>query len=93
MKKHSNLKENIKDFIEERIKESYSLIANNRNYEEKYNIYKEMESKFLEKLNNKDLVDNYYNFRDIRMDLDSQELQEAYIIGFRDSVVIHNKEL
>ena len=36
------------------------------------------------------MVENYYIFRDIRMDLDTKELQEAYLIGFKDSIKINN---
>lgn len=90
MKINTNLKENLQDFIEERIQESYSKVSNKKDYKEQYQRFKELEESFIEKLQDKAMIENYYNFRDIRMDLDTRELQEAYLIGFKDSIIINN---
>ena len=90
MKFNTNLKEDLQEFIEERLQESYSKVSNKKDYKEKYNQYKELEKDFIEKLQDKNMVENYYIFRDIRMDLDTKELQEAYLIGFKDSIKINN---
>ena len=90
MKNNTNLKENLQDFIEERIQESYSKVSNKKDYKEQYQRFKELEESFIEKLQDKTMIENYYNFRDIRMDLDNRELQEAYLIGFKDSILINN---
>lgn len=90
MKTNTNLKENLQDFIEERIQESYSKVSNKKDYKEQYQRFKELEESFIEKLQDKTMIENYYNFRDIRMDLDTRELQEAYLIGFKDSIIINN---
>lgn len=90
MKINTNLKENLQDFIEERIQESYSKVSNKKDYKEQYQKFKELETNFIENLQDKTMIENYYNFRDIRMDLDTRELQEAYLIGFKDSVIINN---
>ena len=90
MKNNTNLKENLQDFIEERIQESYSKVSNKKDYKEQYQRFKELEESFIEKLQDKTMIENYYNFRDIRMDLDTRELQEAYLIGFKDSIIINN---
>lgn len=90
MKNNTNLKENLQDFIEERIQESYSKVSNKKDYKEQYQRFKKLEESFIEKLQDKTMIENYYNFRDIRMDLDNRELQEAYLIGFKDSILINN---
>ena len=87
---NTNLIENLQDFIEERIQESYSKVSNKKDYKEQYQKFKELETNFIENLQDKTMIENYYNFRDIRMDLDTRELQEAYLIGFKDSVIINN---
>ena len=90
MKNNTNLKENLQDFIEERIQESYSKVSNKKDYKEQYQRFKKLEESFIEKLQDKTMIENYYNFRDIRMDLDNRELKEAYLIGFKDSILINN---
>lgn len=90
MKTNTNLKKNLQDFIEERIQESYSKVSNKKDYKEQYQRFKELEESFIEKLQDKTMIESYYNFRDIRMDLDTRELQEAYLIGFKDSIIINN---
>lgn len=90
MKTNTNLKENLQDFIEERIQESYSKVSNKKDYKEQYQRFRELEESFIEKLQDKTMIESYYYFRDIRMDLDTKELKEVYLIGFKDSIIINN---
>lgn len=90
MKNSTNLQENLQDFIEERMQESYSIVTNKKNYQEQFNKYKLLEKEFINKLKDENMIENYHDFRNIRMDLNAQELQEAYLLGFRDSTIIYN---
>ena len=88
MKISTNLKEDLQYFIEERLQESYLKASNKVDYKENYNKYRELETRFIESLQNETMVEDYYYFRDIRLDLDTRELQEAYLMGFKDSTMI-----
>ena len=90
MKDKTNLEESLQDFIEERIQHSYSIAKDKRSYKEQYSRYKELETKFINNMQNKNILDIYYNFKTIKMDLEMEELKEAYLIGFRDGIKIYN---
>lgn len=93
MENNIKFKQDLEDFIRDRIEESYSIIANKKEYQELNNKCKKLETKFIEALQSEDKKEFYQNIRDIRMELDYQELQEAYLIGFRDSTKINNNNL
>lgn len=76
-----NFKQDLEDFIRDRIEESYKIVSNKKEYKEQYQKFKELETNFIKKLQDKTIIEDYYYFRDIRMDLDTKELQESYLIG------------
>lgn len=93
MENNIKFKQDLEDFIRDRIEESYSIIANKKEYQELNNKCKKLETKFIKALQSEDKKEFYQKIRDIRMELDYQELQEAYLIGFRDSTKINNNNL
>ena len=84
-------KEELENFISYRIEESYKKVSNKKEYRELKKKYKEMEKNFINSLKTEDIKEYYYTIRDIRMELDSEELREAYLIGFKDNNSIYNK--
>lgn len=86
-------RQDLEDFIKDRIEESYKIVSNKNTYKKLNSKYKELEKHFIEMLKEKTIKEQYYIIRDIRMELDSQELQEAYLIGFRDNSKIINNEI
>lgn len=93
MENNIKFKQDLEDFIRDRIEESYSIISNKKDYQELNSECKKLETEFIETLQNEDKRTFYQKIRDIRMELDYQELQEAYLIGFRDSTKIYNNNL
>lgn len=90
MKNNVKFKLAFEDFITERIEESYEIVSKKKSYK-KLNInYKKMEKVFLKTLENEALKESYYNFRDVKLNLDTLELQEAYLLGFKDCIKIQN---
>ncbi len=92
MKIDTTLKEDFTNFIQERIEASYKTVCKKNEYKKQYNKCKYLENKFINELKENTLKNNYYNFRDIKMGLNTQELKEAYLTGFRDSTTIHNNK-
>lgn len=89
MLENKNLKDNICDFIEERLHESYSRLNKNIEYKSVYekhiNVLEDLESKLS---NNTELLDLLDNFCTAEIDLHALELEDAYKIGFLDSISI-----
>lgn len=90
MKNDINFKQSFEDFMMDRIEESYEIVSKKKNYKELNSNYKEMEKAFLNSLPNEELKEKYYNFRDIKLSLDTLELQEAYLFGFKDCIKIQH---
>lgn len=90
MKSDINFKQSFEDFMMDRIEESYEIVSKKKNYKELNSNYKEMEKDFLNSLPNEELKEKYYNFRDIKLSLDTLELQEAYLLGFKDCIKIQH---
>ncbi len=93
MANNIKFRQDLEDFIRDRIEESYKIVSNKNTYKKLNSKYKELEKHFIEMLKEKTIKEQYYIIRDIRMELDSQELQEAYLIGFRDNSKIINNEI
>lgn len=90
MKNVKKLKENLQDFIEERLNESYSNIAGNKNYKEIASKNSSLMDNILKKVNDIKLIDEY---KKSELDMYEMQLQQAYITGFKDSVIILKSEL
>lgn len=90
MKNNNCFKQDLEDFLSNRIEESYKIVIDKKEYIELNQRYKALEKLFIESLKDKNQKEIYQKLRDIRMELDSQELEEAYLIGFRDSSKINN---
>lgn len=93
MANNIKFRQDLEDFIRDRIEESYKIVSNKNTYKKLNSKYKELEKHFIEMLKEKTIKEQYYIIRDIRMELNSQELQEAYLIGFRDNSKIINNEI
>ncbi len=90
MKMNTNLKENLQDFIEERIQESYLIVTNDKEYKKQFEEWKKLESNFIKQISDRLIINSYYNLKTLGIELDAYEKEEAYLIGFRDSTLIHN---
>ena len=90
MKNDINFKQSFEDFMMDRIEESYEIVSKKKHYKELNNTYKIKEQAFLNSLPNEELKENYYNFRDIKLTLDTLELQEAYLLGFKDCIKVQH---
>ena len=81
----NTLTDNVNEFIQERINESYSKIMYRPEYrkvsEESSRLWKEIE----DKINNEKLTDIY---KSAQMDMYWIQLEEAYKTGFIDSIKI-----
>lgn len=79
------LQATINDFIDERLEESRSKISDTKEYQEiltnSYNLFDKIEAI----VNNTTLTDDY---KSTESELSSMQLQEAYKIGFKDSITI-----
>lgn len=91
--KKSMLKMNVSDFIEQRLLESYIRVSQSKEYKEKKAQYVEQEEYFNSKLYENELLEDYEDIKDKKLYLDSLELEEAYKIGFKDSIkLLQEKE-
>lgn len=88
MKTNTNLKENLQDFIEERLNESYKNIAHTREYKEITNKHFEIFEKVKETL--KDNIDLLEKYEEAEANLYYIQLKQAYLTGFKDSNCIFN---
>lgn len=89
--KADNLKEDVQDFITERLNQSYAQIARNKSYskiaDQHFKLFTEIENA----ISNADITEKY---KEIQFDMYTMQLEEAYKTGFRDSAkVFLNKTL
>ena len=89
--KTDTLKENVQDFITERLNQSYTQIANNKSYskiaDEHCKLFAEIENT----IQNTDIIEQY---KEAQYDMYTMQLEEAYKTGFKDSAkVFLNKSL
>lgn len=84
------LKEDVKDFVTERLNKSYEKLMNNNEYKDK----EKQCNKLIHEINQNFTTDLFQKFREENNQLQHIELQHAYIKGFTDSTIIFvNKEL
>lgn len=86
--KNIMLKTSIKEFIEERLTESYLRISKDKKYHKEKNVYLKEEAEFNAKLQEKNLLNEYEKIKNKKYSLDTFELEDAYKTGFRDSTNI-----
>ena len=87
----NTLKENLQDFITERLNQSYAQIVGNKSYskiaDQNFKLFTEIENA----IQNTDITEKY---KETQFDMYTMQLEEAYKIGFRDSAkVFLNKNL
>ncbi len=87
MENNTNLKENLQDFIEERLNESYANIEHSKEYKEISNRNAILMESIKNKTKNDDLIEEYQK---TEYDLYTIQLQQAYLTGFKDSNIIFN---
>lgn len=90
MENKTNLKENLQDFIEERLNESYTNIAHTKEYKEVSNRNTKLIENITDKAKDNKLIEEY---KKTEYDMYEMQLQQAYLTGFRDSTMIHHKNV
>lgn len=88
MKNNSNLKENLQDFIEERLNESYTNLLHTKEYKKISNKHLEAFKNLKNEIeNNTDILEKY---EEAEANLYYMQLKQAYLTGFKDSNIIFN---
>lgn len=90
MKNNSNLKENLQDFIEERLNESYTNIVHTKEYKEISNKNANLMESITDKAKDNNLIEEY---KKTEYDMYEMQLQQAYLTGFKDSNIIFNNQI
>ena len=90
MENKKNLKENLQDFIEERLNESYTNIVHTKEYKEISNKNTKLIESITDKAKDNKLIEEY---KKTEYDMYEMQLQQAYLTGFRDSTMIHHKNI
>lgn len=90
MKNNSNLKENLQDFIDERLNESYTNIAQTKEYKEISNKNTNIMEQIKSKAKSNELIEAY---KKTEYDMYDMQLKQAYLTGFKDSNIILNKTI
>lgn len=87
MKNNTNLKENLQDFIEERLNESYTKIVDTKEYKALSNKNTKAINNIADKIKDTKLIEEY---KKTEYDMYEMQLQQAYLTGFKDSIIILN---
>lgn len=90
MRSNTKLKENLQDFIEERLNESKSMVVKNKDYKKIEDKKITLLNTIKEKLQDEKLIEEY---RNIEFDVYQIQLQQAYLTGLIDSTIINNNSL
>lgn len=89
MDKDKILLEDVEEFIEERLNQSYSDLKNNSEYVKLEKDYDDIFKKLTENIEEKKIVEEYEK---IKIDMYEMQLKQAYRSGFKDSIyLIFNK--
>ena len=88
MENKTNLKENLQDFIDERLNESYTNIVHTKEYKEISTKNANIMEQIINKTKNNELVEEY---KKTEYDMYDMQLRQAYLTGFYDSNLILNK--
>lgn len=89
MENNSNLKEDLKDFINERLNQNYKNLVSNKEYKKKEEECRDL----VDKLNKSFNIDLFELYRDKNNNIQYIELQQAYLAGFKDSNIIFNSKV
>ena len=84
--KNNNLKEDLQDFIDERLNEIYTVLIKDKEYSEK----KKDCNNLIKKLNNNFNKELFELYKDKNNSIQYIELKQAYLTGFKDSNIIFN---
>lgn len=90
MENKTNLKENLQDFIEERLNESYTNIVHTKEYKEISNKNTKLIESITDKAKDNKLIEEY---KKTEYDMYEMQLQQAYLTGFKDSNIIFNNKV
>lgn len=87
---NTNMYENLQNFIEERLNDSYTNIAQTKEYKETSMKNIALIEIIRDKTKNNQLVEEYTK---TLYDMYQLQLQQAYLTGFKDSNIILNKTI
>lgn len=90
MKSNSNLKEDLQNFIDERLNESYTNIAQTKEYKEILNKNTNIMEQIKSKTKINELIEAY---KKTEYDMYDMQLKQAYLTGFKDSNIILNQTI
>ncbi len=85
MNKDRVLLEDVEDFIEERLNQSYSDLKNNKEYVKLEKDYDDIFKKLTENIEEKKIVEAYEK---IKIDMYEMQLKQAYRSGFKDRIYL-----
>ena len=81
----STLEDNINEFLQERINESYTKISHNPEYKELVQKKSKIFNDIINRIKDEKLMLNY---EEVQIDIYWKQLEQAYIRGFIDSLKI-----
>ena len=87
MSNKSKLFSNINFFVSQRLEENYNNLKNSNEYRKILSKYAELFEEIEENLNNEKITNEY---KEIEANLHTLQLEEAYKLGFKDSLKITN---
>lgn len=90
MENKTNLKENLQDFIEERLNENYTNIVHTKEYKEISNKNTKLIESITDKAKDNKLIEEY---KKTEYDMYELQLIQAYLTGFKDSNIIFNNKV
>ncbi len=90
MKNKTNLQENLQDFIEERLNESYTNILHTKEYKNISSKNNILMDKITDKTKDNNLIEKY---KKTEYDMYEMQLMQAYLTGFKDSNIIFNNSI
>ncbi len=90
MKNSTNLNEDLQDFIEERLNESYTNLIHSKEYKEISSKNTSLIESIADKTKDTDLIEEY---KKTEYDMYEMQLQQAYLTGFKDSNIIFNNQI
>lgn len=81
----NTLLNDIRDFVEERLNESYTRIVQSKDYKKIANEYSKLMTQIEKIVSNVELTDRY---KKVELDMYEMQLEQAYKTGFLDSIII-----
>ena len=83
----SRLFSNVNFFVSERLEENYNTLKNNIEYRKILSKYVDLFEEIEQRVNNEKITNEY---KEIEANLHTIQLEEAYKLGFKDSLIISN---